>query len=71
MATSRPLPDKNRFAGFDPKHPRAGLLLHNGLYAGHEGPVPKEFFLARFVDYCYGKFEPCFPLYRWLVDVSR
>jgi uncharacterized protein (TIGR02453 family) len=57
-------------AGFDPKHPRAGLLLHNGLFASFEGPIPEEFYSARLVEYCFAKFEPCFPLHRWLVELA-
>lgn len=56
--------------GTDPAHPNAGLLLHNGLYAGWETEVPKEFYSAALIDYCLDKFRPLQPLHRWLTDLS-
>jgi uncharacterized protein (TIGR02453 family) len=57
-------------AGFDPGHPNAELLKHNGLYSGWEGKIPEEFYSARLVDYCFERYEPLFPLHRWLVKVA-
>jgi uncharacterized protein (TIGR02453 family) len=54
-------------AGFDASQPNAPLLLHNGLYAGCEEPIPAEFFTPAIVDYCLEKFRAILPLYRWLV----
>lgn len=54
-------------AGFDPAHPNAELLKHNGLYAGYETPIPQEFYSARLLDYCFERFKAALPLHRWLV----
>jgi uncharacterized protein (TIGR02453 family) len=54
-------------AGYDPGHPRAGLLLHNGLHISDEGPVPEEFYSAKFVEYCFERFKRLVPLHRWIV----
>jgi len=58
-------------AGFDPSHPNVGLLLHNGLYAGMESPIPEEFYSHKLVDYCWKSFEPLLPLHSWLVALTR
>jgi uncharacterized protein (TIGR02453 family) len=55
--------------GTDPGHPNAGLLLHNGLYAGWETDIPAEFYSPALVDYCLDKFRPLVPLHRWLNDL--
>ena len=55
-------------AGFDPGHPNAGLLLHNGLYAGFESPIPKPFYSRKLVDDCFEKYSSMAPLHRWLVS---
>ncbi len=57
-------------AGYDPKHPNAELLKHNGLYVGCEDKVPAELFSARLVDYCFERYEPVVPLHRWLMKLS-
>jgi len=54
-------------AGFDPSHPNAGLLLHNGFYAGKETKIPEEFYSAKLVDYCVEAYTPLIPLHKWLV----
>jgi uncharacterized protein (TIGR02453 family) len=54
-------------AGYDPGHPNAELLKHNGLYAGYETKIPDEFYSARIVDYCFERYEPIVPLHRWLM----
>lgn len=56
-------------AGFDPSHPNARLLLHNGLHFGQETDIPKEFFSSRLVEYCYERYAPCASLHRWLVKI--
>jgi uncharacterized protein (TIGR02453 family) len=58
-------------AGFDPAHPNAALLLHNGLHAGVESPIPEDFYSAKLVDYCWKKFQPLLPLHSWLVAMTR
>jgi uncharacterized protein (TIGR02453 family) len=56
--------------GTDPALPNAELLLHNGLYAGWETNIPKEFYSAALIEYCWDKFRPLQPLHRWLTDLS-
>lgn len=55
--------------GYDPGHPNAALLLHNGLYAGIETPIPKELYSARLLDYCYAHYKKMAPLHQWLAEV--
>ncbi len=56
-------------AGYDADHRNAPFLLHNGLYASWEGPLPEEFTSERLVDFCVAKFVPMAPLHRWLVSI--
>jgi len=56
--------------GYDPSHPNAQLLLHNGLYVGQETGLPDELYSSRLLDYCWGKYRPLAPLHRWLVSMS-
>jgi uncharacterized protein (DUF2461 family) len=56
-------------AGYDPAHPGAELLKHKGLWAGLEMPVPKEFYSAALVDFCFERYEKMAPLYRWMVKL--
>jgi uncharacterized protein (TIGR02453 family) len=56
-------------AGFDPGHPNAEFLKHDGLYTGIETRIPEEFYSARLIDYCYERFEPLVPLHRWLMKL--
>jgi uncharacterized protein (TIGR02453 family) len=57
--------------GYDPTHPNAELLLHNGLHAGWETPSPAELFTPHLVEYCYEKFKPLAPLHHWLVALME
>ncbi len=57
--------------GFDSSHPNAELLLHNGLYAGIEAPIPEELYSERLLDYCMERFAPLAGLHRWLVDLNN
>jgi len=54
-------------AGFEAGHPNAPLLLHNGLYAGVEMPIPEEFYSPSLVEYCFERFKLILPLHKWLV----
>jgi uncharacterized protein (TIGR02453 family) len=56
-------------AGFNPAHPNAALLKHKGLYAGFETRIPEEFYSVRLVEYCFERYEPLFPLHRWLMKL--
>jgi uncharacterized protein (TIGR02453 family) len=53
--------------GYDPEHPNAELLKHNGLYSGYDMRIPDEFFSPRLVEYCFERFEAVAPLHRWIV----
>ena len=57
--------------GYDPSHPNAPLLLHNGLHAGWETTTPEELFTPGLVDYCFDKFKPLAPLHRWLSALAK
>jgi uncharacterized protein (TIGR02453 family) len=57
-------------AGFDPGHPNAELLKHDGLYAGWEAGIPEEFYSARLLDYCLERCAPILPLHRWLAKLA-
>ena len=58
-------------SGYDPEHPNARLLLHNGLYAYTESALPDEIYSSGFVDYCFGIFRDLSPLHEWLVKIVR
>ncbi len=58
-------------AGYDPGHPRAELLLHNGLYAYCETPLPEEIYSSGFVDYCFEILRDMSPLHKWLSDLIK
>jgi uncharacterized protein (TIGR02453 family) len=53
--------------GFDADHPRAHLLLHEGLFAHWEGKVPKEAKTAQFPAWCAKHYAHCAPISRWLL----
>ncbi len=53
--------------GFDADHSRAHLLLHDGLHAFHEGPLPKSVHTEKFVDECLNIFRAAAPISRWLM----
>jgi hypothetical protein len=47
--------------------PRAGLLLHDGLHAFQERPLPKTVHSAAFVDDCMAAFRAAAPVSKWLL----
>ncbi len=53
--------------GFDAKHPRAHLLLHEGLHAFHERPLPKTVHSAAFVEDCLADFRAAAAISKWLM----
>lgn len=57
--------------GFDADHGRAPLLLHEGLWAGFEGKIPREARSAAFVDFCAEHCRAMFPVSRWLLGLQR
>jgi uncharacterized protein (TIGR02453 family) len=52
--------------GLDASHPRAALLLHEGLFAVMESPPPKSLGTPRFVDDCLKWFRGAYPVSKWL-----
>lgn len=57
-------------AGFDAGPENQELLLHNGLYAGLDTDIPKEFYSRELIDFCFRAVKPLLPLHRWLVDLT-
>lgn len=57
-------------AGYDVDSRNSGLLLHNGLYAYYERPLPREIYSSDFVDYCFKIFRDMSPLHFWLLNLS-
>ncbi len=55
--------------GYDAAHSNAEMLLHNGLIAGTETPLPAEFGTPRFIDHCLKRWRPLAPLQTWLKDL--
>lgn len=56
--------------GFSSDHPRADLLLHEGLFVELEQRLPKEIHRADFVAWCGAHFRAMAPVHRWLLDLS-
>jgi uncharacterized protein (TIGR02453 family) len=52
--------------GLPADHPRAPVLLLDGLYCTHEAPLPKAVHKAEFIDLCLGIFTRAHPLSVWL-----
>ncbi len=52
--------------GLPADHARAAWLLHEGLHAGLEVPLPREARSAHFVDWCEAHFRATAPIVRWL-----
>jgi len=57
--------------GYDPEHKNAAFLLHNGLYALVEEPLPDAFFSADLVDHAYKHCRNMAPVHRWLLKISQ
>jgi hypothetical protein len=57
--------------GYDGLHPRARFLVHDGLNANLEVPIPMEAHDGAFVDYCFSHFEAMSPVNAWLGEVMR
>ncbi|HSR70716.1 MAG TPA: DUF2461 domain-containing protein [Acidobacteriota bacterium] len=54
--------------GFTADHPQAELLLHNGLYSGHESKPSASLHKPAFVDDCFQHYHALLPLHRWLLE---
>ena len=55
--------------GYDAAHSNAELLMHNGLFAGAETPLPAEFGTPQFIDHCLERWQPLAPLQTWLTEL--
>ena len=51
--------------GFDPEHPRARYLKHDGIYAWTETPLPS----GEFVKHCFTRYRTLTPLHEWLMEL--
>ncbi len=54
--------------GYGSGHPNAPYLLHGGLYAYAEMPIPKEASSSKLVPFCIKRYENLAPLHNWLRD---
>ncbi len=52
-------------------HPNAALLLHEGLWAEIERPLPRQLSSPALVDHCFETFRTMSPLHEWLVTMLR
>ena len=52
--------------GFDPDHPRARYLKHDGIYAWIETPLPRGDFLR----HCFTHYRTLTPLQAWLMEIA-
>jgi uncharacterized protein (TIGR02453 family) len=51
--------------GFDPDHPRARYLKHDGIYAWTETPLPR----GDFLKHCFTRYRTLTPLHEWLMEL--
>ncbi|MCK4778205.1 MAG: DUF2461 family protein, partial [Actinomycetia bacterium] len=54
-------------SGYDKDHQNSELLLHNGLGVVVQGPVPKDFYSAKLIDFCMKYYIKMKPLYKWIL----
>jgi uncharacterized protein (TIGR02453 family) len=54
--------------GFDPEHPNADYLKHNGLYASTEGKIPGELYTRDLLAFCTKRFKDMYPVQEWIVE---
>lgn len=52
--------------GYDESHPNAEFLLYNGLHAGLDEKIPKQFYSEAIIDYVFGHHKNMAPVHRWL-----
>ena len=55
--------------GFDRDHPRADLLLHNGLHAWTSFEDPPELHTPGFVEFTLRHYQAMAPIHRWLLGL--
>jgi uncharacterized protein (TIGR02453 family) len=54
--------------GFNPEHPNAEYLRHNGLYAYERAAIPAQLYTRDVVEFCLRKFRDMRPIHRWIVE---
>jgi uncharacterized protein (TIGR02453 family) len=57
--------------GYDADHPRAELLLYNGMHVGETTPLVPELHSAALLDYCYERWHKMSPIFHWMVDLTE
>jgi uncharacterized protein (TIGR02453 family) len=55
--------------GYDPKHPRAELLLYSGLAPYTEMVPPPVIHTAKLIDFCLERFRVMLPVHAWMVEM--
>ncbi len=55
--------------GFDPEHPRAQLLRHNGLWIEAKLKQAEVIRSPELIDLCHAHFKTYAPLHRWLMEL--
>ncbi len=55
--------------GYDPEHPLADLLRHNGLYVGADVGLPLALHGPDLIDLCFDTYQKILPLHQWLVEL--
>ena len=56
--------------GFDPDHPRSGLLRRKGLSAWLDTPLPAATHGPDAVDYCLEQYKIMLPVHDWLCSIG-
>jgi hypothetical protein len=57
--------------GYDASHPRTRYLLHEGLVAILEGPLPPDVSNPAFAETCLAHFRAVGPINEWLASILR
>lgn len=58
-------------AGYQAAPEAAELLLHSGLYAGCDGPVPEEAHSEKLVEWGFRRYHRGIDLHRWLLEMTE
>lgn len=56
--------------GYDPGHPNAELLKHDGLYASTEMPIPDALHSPDLIEFCFERYNEMVPLHHWLQKIE-
>ena len=57
--------------GYDKEHPRAGLLLHKGLWAHTESVAPSYLTTPELADVCFEHCRNMAPIHHWLMKLAK